>query len=96
MPRFQVSDLLYQAIVGIDGQTTVRSPIASAAAQRLLWIKHGARAWTRTALHMLEWQDFEGSLRALLRAQECYKDQGNKRLRRLNLVVQFPRIQAYI
>ena len=30
-------------------------------------------------------QDFEGSLRALLRAQECYKDQGNKRLRRLSL-----------
>ncbi|CAE7813986.1 unnamed protein product [Symbiodinium necroappetens] len=29
-------------------------------------------------------QDFEGSLRALLRAQECYKDQGNKRLRRSN------------
>ena len=30
-------------------------------------------------------QDFEGSLRALLRAQECYKDQGNKRLRRSRL-----------
>mmetsp|Transcript_4048 Transcript_4048/g.9443 ORF Transcript_4048/g.9443 Transcript_4048/m.9443 type:complete len:300 (+) Transcript_4048:49-948(+) len=31
-------------------------------------------------------QDFEGARRALLRAQECYRDQGNKRLRRLNNV----------